>query len=258
MRESLYDLRDPSSGPDARAALDFLLSANCRTQVAAGGGDVDAACSANDTALFTALALLRNPGTGGLAAYNGTVAQVLQMEFDFDLVGEADDPLYLFDVNRPVNQRKAKLSGWELGGQYFFGESGFGVYANYTIVKGDVGIDDAGDPTVDQFALLGLSDTANAMLMYEKYGWSVRLAWNWRDEYLILANQGGSRNPFYVEEYTQWDLSTSYRINDRMSVSLEAINLTGEDIRWRGRSYNQFIKLLDQSPRYMLGFRYTF
>ncbi len=258
VRESLYDLRDPSSGPDARAALDFLLSANCRTQVTAGGGDVDAACSANDTALFTALALLRNPGTGGLAAYNGTVAQVLQMEFDFDLVGEADDPLYLFDVNRPVNQRKAKLSGWELGGQYFFGDSGFGVYANYTIVKGDVGIDDAGDPTVDQFALLGLSDTANAMLMYEKYGWSVRLAWNWRDEYLILANQGGSRNPFYVEEYTQWDLSTSYRINDRMSVSLEAINLTGEDIRWRGRSYNQFIKLLDQSPRYMLGFRYTF
>jgi TonB-dependent receptor len=258
VRESLYDLRDPTSGPDAQAALDFLLSATCRTQVSAAGQDAAAACSANDTSLFTALALLRNPQTGGLNAYDGSSAQSLNMEFTYDLVGEADDPLYLFDVNRPVNQRAAKLHGWELGGQYFFGDSGFGVYGNYTVVMGDISIDNAGDPGVDQFALLGLSDTANAMLMYEKYGWSARLAYNWRDEYLILANQGGSRNPFYVESYQQWDLSTSYNFNEQMSVSLEAINLTGEDVRWHGRSENQVVRLLDQSPRYMVGFRYTF
>jgi TonB-dependent receptor len=127
-----------------------------------------------------------------------------------------------------------------------------------TIVNGDIAIDDAGDPSVDQFALLGLSDTANAMLMYENFGWSARLAWNWRDEYLILSNQGGSRNPFYVEQYEQWDLSVSYKFNEKFTVGFEAINLTGEDVRWRGRSVNQFIKLVDQSPRYMLGVRYTF
>jgi TonB-dependent receptor len=258
VRESLYDLRDPTSGPDAQAALAFLLSDACRRQVTTAGNDVQAACSANDTALFTALALLRNSSTGGLGAYNGSAAQVLDMEFRFDIYGEADDPLYLFDVNRPVNQRTAKLSGWEIGGQYFFGDSGFGVYANYTVVNGDVGIDNAGDPGVDQFALLGLSDTANAMLMYEKNDWSVRLAWNWRDEYLLLANQGGSRNPFYVEAYDQWDLSASYRFSDRFTVGLEVINLTGEDIRWHGRSDKQFIRLVDQSPRYMLGLRYEF
>lgn len=258
VRESLYDLRDPTSGPDAIAALAFLSSEACRSQVAAAGQDVSAACSGNDTALFTALAMLRNAETGGLAAYNGSPDQVLDMEFDYDLIGEADDPLYLFDVNRPVNQRKAKLSGWEIGGQYFFGDTGFGVYANYTVVNGDIGIDDAGDPNVDQFALLGLSDTANAMLMYEKHDWTVRLAWNWRDEYLILANQGGSRNPFYVEDYKQWDFSANYAFSEKMSLGLEVVNLTGEDIRWRGRSDLQFIKLLDQSPRYMLGFRYTF
>ena len=258
VRESLYDLRDPTSGPDAQAALDFLLSAACRDQVGAAGQDVAAACSANDTSLFTALALLRNPGTGGLGAYNGSSEQSLDMEFTYDLVGEADDPFYLFDVNRPVNQRAAKLHGWELGGQYFFGDTGFGVYGNYTVVMGDISIDNAGDPGVDQFALLGLSDTANAMFMYEKYGWSVRLAYNWRDEYLILANQGGSRNPYYVESYQQWDLSTNYSFNENMSVSLEAINLTGEDVRWHGRSENQVVRLLDQSPRFMVGFRYTF
>jgi hypothetical protein len=41
-------------------------------------------------------------------------------------------------------------------------------------------------------------------------------------------------------------------------VSLEAINLTGEDVRWSARSYNQMVRLVDQSPRYMVGVRYEF
>jgi len=258
VRESLYDLRDPTSGPDAQAALAFLNSPQCAAQATAAGADLAQACSANDTALFAALAMLRNPETGGLAAYNGTSAQSLQMENNYDLVGEADDPLYEFDVQRPVNQNNANLHGWEMGGQYFFGDTGFGIFANYTLVDGDVAFDN----TVierDQFALLGLSDTANVMFMYEKYGWSARLAWNWRDEYLIAANENGSnRNPYYVEEYQQWDLSVNYSFNDNWQVGLEAINLTGEDVRWHGRSDKQMIKLVDQSPRYMLGVRWRF
>jgi TonB-dependent receptor len=255
-QESLYGLTDPTSGPDAQAALAFLTSQACIDQVTAGGGD-PAACSGNDTSLFTALALLRND-PAGLGAFNGTGAQQLATENAYNLVGEADDPLYMFNVNRPVNQHEAKLHGWELGGQYFFGSSGFGVFANYTIVQGDVGYDDGGDPSIDQFALTGLSDTANAVFMFEKYGWSARLAWNWRDEYLILANQGSSRNPYYVEEYEQWDLSVSYALNDRLSFGFEAINLTGEDVRWHARTTQQIVKLADQSPRYMLGVRYKF
>ena len=259
VRQSLYDLRDPTSGPDAQAALDFLQSAQCAAQVGAAGNDVSAACSANDTALFTATAMLRNAGaTGGLGAYDGSQAQTLSIERAYDLVGEADDPLYEFDVNQPINQNKAHINGVELGGQYFFGDSGFGVFANYTYVNGDIGFDDAGDPGVDQFALTGLSDTANVVLMYEKFGWSARLAWNWRDEYLIAANQGGSRNPYYVEAYDQLDLSVGYQVNDHFTIGLEAINLTGEDVRWHARSQKQMVKLIDQSPRYMLSFRYNF
>ena len=141
-QESLYGLTDPTSGPDAQAALDFLQSQACIDQVAAD--DLDA-CSANDTSLFTALALLRND-PAGLAAYNGTGAQELATEAAYDLYGAADDPLYMFNVNRPLNQNASRLHGWELGGQYFFGDSGFGIYANYTIVQGDVGYDDGGDP----------------------------------------------------------------------------------------------------------------
>jgi TonB-dependent receptor len=208
------------------------------------------------TALVTAAG--QGIGRASVLAMAAQGAQVLATEAAYDLYGQADDPLYQFNVNRPINQNKSKLHGWELGGQYFFGDTGFGVLANYTIVSGDVGYNNGGDPGIDQFSLTGLSDTANAMLMYEKYGWSVRLAWNWRDQYLILANQGASRNPYYVEAYEQWDLSVNYTLDDHWSFGREAINLTGEDVRWRSRTSQMIVKLADQSPRYMLGVRYKF
>jgi len=203
--------------------------------------------------------MLRNAGRpGGLPPYNGVGGRVLGLGPASNRYGESDDPLYMFNVNRPINQNQAKLHGWELGGQYFLGDSGFGISANYTIVKGDIGYDNGGDPGVDQFALTGLGNTANAVFMYEKYGWSARLAYNWRDEYLILANEGGSRNPYYVETYAQWDMSVNYEFNKHLSVGLEAINLTGEDVRWHARTEAQVVRLVDQGPRYMLGVRYKF
>ena len=80
-QDSLYGLRDPTSGPDAQAALEFLQSAACAAQVGAANA---AACSGNDTSLFTALALLRND-PNGLAAFNGTGAQQLATEAAYDL-----------------------------------------------------------------------------------------------------------------------------------------------------------------------------
>ena len=116
----------------------------------------------------------------------------------------------------------------------------------------------ASDPNTNQFALTGLSDSANAVFMYEKFGISARLAYNWRDEYLSQINQGGFRNPIYVEPYDQIDLSVGYDFNDNFAVSFEAINLTGEDVRWHGRSDLQLWRLEDQGARYALGARYKF
>ncbi len=77
--------------------------------------------------------------------------------------------------------------------------------------------------------------------MFEKFGLSARLAYNWRDEFLQTVNQGGWRNPIFVEAYDQIDLSVGYDINDSFAVSFEAINLTGEDVRWHGRSDKQTV-----------------
>ena len=61
-----------------------------------------------------------------------------------------------------------------------------------------------------------------------------------------------------MEEYDQIDLSIGYDINDNFAVSFEAINLTGEDVRWHGRSENQLWRLEDQGARYAVGARYKF
>jgi len=239
---NLFGLTDPTAGPDAQAGRAFLQAE---------------ALTVDDTTLFIATALERF-STLNRANFDAALSDLQGTELLYNIDGSAEDPLYLFNVNVPLNQEEAKIDGWEVGGQYFFGETGIGVLANYTIVNGDVAFDNGGATNVNQFALLGLSDSANAVLMFEKFGISARLAWNWRDEFLLAANQGGSRNPRYVEAYQQFDLTFGYDFSDNLALQFDAINLTGEDIRWHGRSENQMIRLEDQSARYAVGVRYKF
>jgi TonB-dependent receptor len=246
------NIGDQTGGPRAQAALAALQ---------AGGYGTD------DSRLFTMLAMMENPGTftdangtwtGGAANYNDSNAQHVAFATRYDVLPNATDPAYVFSVQRPINNKEANIHGWEFGGQYFFGESGFGVLANYTIVEGDVEFDDNAPVGETQFALVGLSDSANAVLMYENFGLSVRLAYNWRDEFLANANFGNQNNPIYVEEYDQIDLSIGYDISEALALSFEAINLTEEDVRWHGRSQKQLWRLEDQGARYALGARYKF
>jgi outer membrane receptor protein involved in Fe transport len=91
--------------------------------------------------------------------------------------------------------------------------------------------------------------------MYEKYDFSVRLAYNWRAAFLTAAS---AQNPTYVDQYHQVDLSVNYNLNDHLSFQFEGINLTGENVRWYGRTVKQFVRVVDQKPRYGLGVRYKF
>ncbi len=105
---------------------------------------------------------------------------------------------------------------------------------------------------------MGLSDTANVTFIYENYGWSARLAYNWRDTFLNATNQGGSRSPQYTDEYSQWDLNVTWSINDRWQVQFEGINLTGEDSVQYRRKEKMIVWAYELDPRYALGVRYRF
>jgi TonB-dependent receptor len=254
------NIKDQTGGPRAQAALAALKAGN--------GNNGNKAYNLDDSALFTMMAMMENPGTftdkdgktwtGGLANYDGSNAQHIAFATQYDLLPRADDPDYIFRVSKPINNQDARIHGFEFGGQYFFGDSGFGVLANYTVVRGDVGFQNDAPVGTNQFALLGLSDTANAVLMFEKFGFQARLAYNWRDKFLANSNQGGFNNPIWVAPHDQFDLSLGYDINEHLSLSLEAVNVTGEDVRWYGRSENQLWRLEDDGARYALGARYKF
>jgi hypothetical protein len=127
-----------------------------------------------------------------------------------------------------------------------------------TKVFGDVHFNRGGDPSSTQFALPGLSDTANATLIFEKYGISARVAYNWRGRFLAALNRGGSNNNVTFEPFGTVDASVSYNVNDRLALTLEGQNLTSEPIRTYARSTHQLLFAQELHPRIWLGARYRF
>ena len=161
-----------------------------------------------------------------------------------------------FAITAPVNNRDDTLDGWEINLQHVFGQSGFGMQANYTYVDSGLTYDNGRLGT--QFALTGLSDSANLVGFYEKGPWSIRAAYNWRDKFLSDLGDGKGPNPRYTEAYGQLDLNLSYNVTEALTLSVEAINVTNETMRIHGRNTRQLYSVDQLGPRYMFGARYKF
>ena len=186
------------------------------------------------------------PGNVPPPGYNGT-----------GIPSTASDPIALFDITTPSNGKSAKVNGFEFATQLIFGDSGFGVQANYTKVNGDIDYDTTKITT--QIALTGLSDSANLVGFFEKWGFQARIAYNWRGSYLLSTEQLRQPNePVFVNSSQQVDASMSYAITDHFSVFAEGVNLLNETSTAHGRFDNQFIWAIETGPRYTFGVRARF
>jgi TonB-dependent receptor len=172
------------------------------------------------------------------------------------IAGQPDDPILNFTISVPANTRSSTLQGVELNWQHMFGNSGFGVATNYTWV--DSGLKYKNNEVGDQFALVGLSDTANLVAFYENDWFEARVAYNWRGEFLASVRDGAGFNPVYTEAFSQIDLSMGYKVNQNLSFQFEGINLNDATIRQHGRTKNQLVGVYQTGPRYMIGARYKF
>lgn len=256
VNRELLGIRNSTNGPRVQAAA---------AQLAAAGIPVEDVTLHSQT-VFNEFAA---PGRSGRAdwvaefgdvAYTGTSEQdqFLLAHPDWDIYDNESDPLAVFRTSTPNNGREAKIHGIELAVQHFFGDTGFGVQANYTIVRGDVGFDNLGSTTESQFALVGLSDTANLSGIYENDRFQARIAYNWRGKYLNETSRGGFANPRYIEDYSQIDLNVSYSVTDALTLSFEGLNVTGENSRSHGRNKAMMWDMYDLGARYQVGARYTF
>lgn len=225
VQQPLFDLTNPAQGAAVAAA---------RTALGGNPG----------FAQILAWLAVNNPGV--VEFDNGVPRGVL---------GQAGDPSVLFTTTRPGNSdRVAKLHGWEFAIQHSFWDTGFGAILNYTIVRSDTSYDNTLRYTATQFAVTGVSDSANAVVYYDKNGIQFRVAYNWRDKFL----SGYGLDPFYINAYGQWDVSASWEFRKNFTVFVEGINVTNADRSGHMRNEQTVFFAAPGYARYAAGLRVNF
>jgi TonB-dependent receptor len=197
-----------------------------------------------------------------LSYFYKDIDSFIQTETIFGTVDPAllggTDPSVIYAVSTPTNGEGATVSGFELSYQQAFINlpapfDGLGTVASYTRLSDDA--KQTNSITGVEVGLQGLSENSyNFTMYYEKYGFSARLAYNWRDEFLTAA-QGVGGTPEFANEYGQVDAQISYELTDNITISLDAKNLNDEVYRTyefvdeRMRTYNSYGK------RFFVGLR---
>lgn len=142
-------------------------------------------------------------------------------------------------ISGPQSSGSGHLDGAELAYTQFFSFlpgmwSGLGLQANYTFIDSKLKT-----PAMDGSGFISVpfqnvsKNNYNIVAMYEKYGWSVRLAYSFRSRYpeffLATSSVIGNNAQMYDEPASQLDLSIGYDINKYFTVVLNATNLLGNN-----------------------------
>lgn len=162
----------------------------------------------------------------------------------------------LIRVQTDVNAGSAKVWGVEVAWQQSLDFlpsplDGFGYIVNYTFVDAGNGATSA---TGFQLPVQDLSrHSYNLIGYYEKYGFSARVAWNWRSKF--FDERTSTNQASFAEPYGQLDVSASYDVNKQFTVTFEAVNVTnGAEKRYQ-ELLERPIAYRVNDRRFLLGFR---
>jgi len=172
-----------------------------------------------------------------------------------ELTGATED----IRVTRPRNSETTEVDGVEVAWTHTLQEGifqGFGITLNATKVDSNATLDP--DNLDQDFALIGLSDSQNAVIFYERYGFQIRAAFNNREGFLQTLRNPTTGEPVVVDSFGQWDLSGSYDINDNFTVFFEGVNINDQRVVARGRESDQIVSITETGARYSLGVRARF
>ncbi|NWK97003.1 TonB-dependent receptor [Sphingobium lactosutens] len=155
-------------------------------------------------------------------------------------------------VNRPRNTGSGSLKGVELAYQQFFdflpgALSGLGAQLNgtYTIGKTEDPINGGKQRIVNVSKY-----SYNVVAIYEKYGISARLAYNWRSSFVDSYNSGGLQASTIVADPTgQLDFSASYDLTPAITLTFDATNITDRTYQDRFKGLNSLTGVYTDTPR---------
>jgi TonB-dependent receptor len=149
---------------------------------------------------------------------------------------------YDFLMTRYTNGDEGKIDGFELAYSQFYDFlpgvlSGLGVQANFTYVDSSGGRNTSqnildsvqNEAADDELPLEGLSKTSyNLAVLYEKYGISARLAYNWREEYLMTTSAANINAPVWASDFGQLDGSIFYNLTPDVKIGVQSTNILNE------------------------------
>lgn len=168
----------------------------------------------------------------------------------------------VFLISRPDNGSDGKVTGFEINYQQALSFlpapfDGLGFQANYTYADSETPIVD--ELTQKTLPLPLLSENSYSLIgYYEKASISARLAYTFRDPYLLGvqgAALGGSR---YVDDQNQLDASVAYALTDSIKLMFDAQNLLrNPEVQYDGvRGRVASVRINDR--RYFIGASVTF
>ena len=158
----------------------------------------------------------------------------------------------LWDVRQQVNKEGITTKGFELQASTFFDFlpepfNNTGAKANYTYITAD-NVDDFNPLTGEQMPLRGQSENSyNLEAFYEDDTWSLKLAYNYRDEYYSRVFDG---LPVFVDASGYIDGKITYTYDENLKFYVDARNLGKEvkletsgvgrtnDLQWSGRMFS--------------------
>jgi TonB-dependent receptor len=182
---------------------------------------------------------------------------------------ELKDPIFLatsnigsgvdsLDITRPENGDSGRITGVELAWQQTFdflpgAWDGLGIYANYTYADSEAELPFG----IGKTQLPGTSEhNANLAFFYEKHGLNLRLAYNWRSEYIQEFDVSDSELNVFWDDRPLVDFTASYALDKQWDMFLEGSNLTdAKQRRYQGQP-NRVLELEQFGRSWLVGIRY--
>ena len=147
-------------------------------------------------------------------------------------------------VVQPYNAGHGTIKGFEVAYQQYFDMlpgvfRGLGAQANFTYVDSKGARNAASNPydntqvgnvtgaLGESMPLEGLSKKSyNLAALYDLGKVSARLAYNWRERYLLTTTAANINIPAWNDDYGQLDGSVFYTVSDKLKIGFQAVNLT--------------------------------
>ncbi|GIU41926.1 TonB-dependent receptor [Shewanella colwelliana] len=152
-------------------------------------------------------------------------------EIDFPL--PPDEAANGWTVQEKNNGKSALIQGLELQYQQDYG-NGFGSVVNYTYTDTETDADTFTDG--NPFLSDSSKHSYNLTGYFENELFQVRLAYNWRSEYML--RESGSYGNRLHEDYGSLDLSATWHVTENIDIKLDGNNLLEESSKQFGNNQN--------------------